>query len=63
MNRLMRLFRVRADRRTGAWLEPPEEVGAVRAAEHYAKRDTDDEHYDVFEVDDETCAVVVHWVD
>ena len=62
MDRQLRLFEVTADRRTGAWLEAPQEVGLVRAAEHFAKRDTDEVHYDVFEQDDETCAGVVRWI-
>ena len=57
MDRQLRLFEVTADRRTGTWLEAPQEIGLVRYAEHFSKRD--DVYYDVFEQGDETCAVVV----
>ena len=45
-----------------------EEIGEVEPADHHAKVDTDDVHYDTFDYGDAsdpdrpTCAIEVHWV-
>lgn len=62
MTNRLRLFTVDADAETGEWLpETLTEVGDIDRAEHIAKLDTDAEHYDIFEQDDETCAIIVRW--
>lgn len=43
----MHHFRICADRETGHWLiDSAEYLGMIDPAEHYAKADTEDEHYD-----------------
>jgi hypothetical protein len=60
----MRLFTVTADATTGEWdARTLVEVGTVDRAEHLARADTDTEHFDTFEHDGETCAVIVRWAE
>ncbi len=56
---LMPLYRVTADSEAGFWRDDLELIGHVSCAEHYAMRDTGAEHYDTFELEGVTCAVVV----
>ena len=60
---MTKLFNVDADAETGEWLGHAKEIGTVDLAEFHRRVDTGDEHFDTFEHDGETCAVIVHWVD
>ena len=60
---MLDIYKVQADRQTGAWLTEPEWVGTTTQAEWHARQDTDGVHYDTFELDDTTCAIEVHWQD
>lgn len=60
----LRLFTVTADAETGEWLmDTLTEIGTTDSAAHAAKSDTDAEHFDTFEHDGETCAVIVQWAE
>ncbi len=55
------LYRVLGDPATGMWIGQPKMIGIIDEAVHAARIDTLDEHYDTFEQDGKTCAVIVEW--
>jgi hypothetical protein len=55
----MRLFVADADAGTGETIDRPEEIGETTEAEFFGRDDTDTVHYDTFEHQGETCAVIV----
>lgn len=60
---MINVYEVEADRQTGEWIGTPEHVGAESLSDWNARVDTDDEHYDTYEVNGETRAIAVKWVD
>lgn len=56
-------YKVEADKETGEWLGEVEFVDYVARSEWNAKTDTDNSHFDTYEVNDETRAIEVVWVE
>lgn len=69
MSKQIEQYTVTADRETGEWLGDPEYAGEVDAAEWNAKVDTDDVHYDTYEIQTDgttntvTRAIEVVWTE
>ena len=53
------LYKVLADRTTGEWIGEPEYFSYVERIEWDVRTDTDEAHFDTYEVDDQTRAVEV----
>lgn len=63
-------YTVNADRTTGEWHGEPSYCGTVNLADHLRQVDTDDKHFDTYEVHadplaatSETRAITVIWTD
>lgn len=63
MTTTVQQYTVKADRETGEWIEEATHVGTVDLSDWHAKQDTADAHFDTYEVNDETRAIEVVWVD
>jgi hypothetical protein len=54
-------YKVKADKETGEWMGYAEFVDYVACSEWNAKADTENSHFDTYEVDDQTRAIEVMW--
>lgn len=59
----MKVYKVYADRQTGGWIGSPEFINEESSFEWNLKKDTDEIHYDTYEDNDETKAIIVEWLD
>ncbi|WP_310613719.1 hypothetical protein [Limnohabitans sp.] len=63
MTKTLTQYEVQADPITGEWMTDPMRVGEVTASQWHAKTDTENSHFDTFELDGITCAIEVKWAD
>lgn len=60
---LVPVYVVKADRLTGEWLSCERSLMRAVLSAWAKKRDTEYTHYDTAEINDQTVAVAVDWVD
>lgn len=57
------IYTVNADRETGEWIGEAQPTGDVGSIAAFLSITPDDTHRDTYEVDGETCLILITWVD